>query len=159
MYYKQIWILGHQKFVSGGVLAAILKWSSLALSHHVFSCISYVSSHIHMHIISSLCAVLNCPVWWDLLYVSSFSKKLLSSFLNVIVLSYNRMTTRSMIGVTSFGMSHGVLDNCSKTSVSSGSTFHVRTCSMLSFYQQSWTQCHNPRSARGFSSPNAFDIL
>ena len=156
MYYKQIWILGHQKFVSGGMLAAILKWSSLTPSHHVFSCISCVSNHIHMHIISSLCAVLNCPVWWDLLYVSSFSKKLLSSSLNVLVLSYNRMTNCSMIGV---GMSHGVLDNCSKTSVSSGSTFHVRTYSMLSFYQQSWIQCHNPRSAHGFTSPNALDIL
>ena len=61
IYYKQIWILGHQKFVSGGVLVAILKWSSLALSRHVFSCISYVSNHIHMHIISSLCAVLKLP--------------------------------------------------------------------------------------------------
>ena len=43
----------------------------------------------------------------------------------IVALSYNKMTNLSMIGFTSSGMSHGVLDNCSKTSVSSGSTFHV----------------------------------
>ena len=122
IYYKQIWILGHQKFVSGDVLVAILNWSSLALSCYVFSCISCVSNHIHMHIISSFCAVLKL-LW--LVGFSSFSKKLLSSFLNVLVLSYNGMTNLSMIGITSSGMSRGALDNCSKTSVSSGSTFQV----------------------------------
>ena len=125
-YYKHIWILGHQKFVSGGMLAAILKWSSLALSCHVFSCISCVSNHIHCISYPLYVLFKSCPGWWDLLYVSSFSKKLLSSFLKcILVLSYNRMTNHLMIGITSSGMSRGVLDNCSKTSVSSGSTFHV----------------------------------
>ena len=44
---------------------------------------------------------------------------------HVLALSYNKMTNLSMIGITSSEMSHGVLDNYSKTSVSSGSTFQV----------------------------------
>ena len=35
------------------------------------------------------------------------------------------MANLSMIGITYSGIPHGVLDNCSKTSVSSGSVFHV----------------------------------
>ena len=44
---------------------------------------------------------------------------------HVLVLSYNRITNLPMIRITSSGTLCGALDNCSKTSVSSGSTFHV----------------------------------